>query len=153
MEEARGHLPFRACAEARLRASLALDGELDEVGGLRLCRHLEGCSDCVRVIAGMESASRALRRAPLERFRCEILPGQLVRARSSGHGRHLAGAAVAVAALVLATGALPGRDDTAAPSPPGASATAVVVPLELPIGQRSAMDDFAASAADSQRGS
>jgi len=42
-------------------------------------------------------------------------------------------------ALVLATGALPGRDDTAAPSP----RAAVVAPLALPIGQRSAMDDFA----------
>jgi hypothetical protein len=44
-----------------------------------------------------------------------------------------------LAALVLATGALPGRDDAAAPSPRAAA----VAPLELPIGQRSAMDDFA----------
>ncbi len=149
MEAPRAHPPFRACAEARLRASLALDGELDEVGRHWLARHLGECPACADLAADMRSATRALRSARMERFRCEVRPTQLAHAGSSGTGRHLAGAAVAVAALVLATGALPGRDDTAATSP----RAAVVAPLELPIGQRSAMDDFVASAAASQRGS
>ena len=146
--------PARDCRDARLRASVALDDQLDEVGRQRLARHLEECVACTQVVADMRSATRSLRRARSERFRCELQSAQLARAGSSGTGRHLAGAAVAVAALVLATGALPGRDDTAAPSPPGSSAGAVVAPLELPIGQRSAMDDFApATAAPSQRSS
>ena len=144
--------PARDCRDARLRASLALDDQLDEVGRQRLARHLEECVACTQVVADMRSATRSLRHARMERFRCELRPAQLARAGSSGTGRHLAGAAVAVAALVLATGALPGRDDTAATSPPGAGA--VVAPLQLPIGQRSAMDDFAAAtAAPSQRSS
>ena len=144
----------RECRDARLRASLALDDELDEVGRQRLARHLEDCVGCTQVVADMRSATRSLRRARTERFRCELRPAQLAaHASSSGAGRHLAGAAVAVAALVLATGALPGRDDTAATSPSGASAGAVVAPLQLPIGQRSAMDDFATTAASSQRSS
>jgi len=146
--------PARDCRDARLRASVALDDQLDEVGRQRLAIHLEECVACTQVVADMRSATRSLRRARMERFRCELQPAQLARASSSGTGRHLAGAAVAVAALVLATGALPGRDDTAATSPPGASAGAVVAPLQLPIGQRSAMDDFAATtAASSQRSS
>jgi len=145
----------RECRDARLRASLALDDELDEVGRQRLARHLEECVPCTQVVADMRSATRSLRRARTERFRCELRPAQLAaHASSSGAGRHLAGAAVAVAALVLATGALPGQDDTAATSPSGPSAGAVVAPLQLPIGQRSAMDDFAATtAASSQRSS
>ena len=145
----------RECRDARLRASLALDDELDEVGRQRLARHLEDCVACTQVVTDMRSATRSLRRARTERFRCELRPAQLAaHASSSGTGRHLAGAAVAVAALVLATGALPGRDDTAATSPSGVSAGAVVAPLQLPIGQRSAMDDFAATtAASSQRSS
>jgi hypothetical protein len=51
---------------------------------------------------------------------------------------------VAVAALVLATGALPRQDDGAAHSP---HPPAVVSPPALPIGQRSAMDDFAPASA------
>ena len=138
----------RDCRDARLRASLALDDELDEVGRQRLARHLEDCVACTQVVTDMRSATRSLRRARAERFRCELRPAQLAaHASSSGAGRHLAGAAVAVAALVLATGALPGRDDTAAPSP----RTAVVAPLVLPIGQRSAMDDFAASSRAASR--
>ena len=142
----------RDCRDARLRASLALDDQLDEVGRQRLARHLEECVACTQVVADMRSATRSLRHARMERFRCDLRPAQLARVGSSGTGRHLVGAAVAVAALVLATGALPGRDDTPATSPPGAGA--VVAPLQLPIGQRSAMDDFAAATASpSQRSS
>ena len=130
----------RACDEARLRASLGLDGALDEVGRIRLRRHLRSCAECAQVVDEMRATSTLLRRAPLARFRCDLTATQRVRTFSSGlGGRIWAGAAMTLAALVLATGALPGRDDTAAPSP----RAAVVAPLTLPIGQRSAMDDFA----------
>lgn len=131
----------RACDEARLRASLALDGALDEVGRSRLRRHLRSCAECARVVDEMRATSGLLRRAPLARFRCDLTSMQLVRTCSSGLGRVWAGAGVAVAALVLATGALPRGDGAAAHSP--RVADAVVAPLSLPIGQRSAMDDFA----------
>jgi predicted anti-sigma-YlaC factor YlaD len=128
------------CADARALGSLALDGELDELRSHRLRDHLASCRDCARAVGKMRLASEVLRSAPRARFRCELGRGQLVRACSSGAGGRIwAGAAVTLAALVLATGALPGRDDTAAPSPRAAA----VVPLTLPIGQRSAMDDFA----------
>jgi len=128
------------CADARALASLALDGELDELGSRQLRGHVAACRDCARAIGKMRLASELLRSAPRAGFRCDLTPAQLVRTCSSGAGGRIwAGAAMTLAALVLATGALPGRDDTAAPSP----RAAVVAPLALPIGQRSAMDDFA----------
>ena len=99
----------------------------------------------------MHATSDLMRRAPLSRFRCDLTPTQLARTCSSGLGRVWAGASVAVAALVLATGALPRADDGAAHSPRAASAGTVVAPLALPIGQRSAMDDFVAPAVASSR--
>ena len=136
------------CADARALASLALDGELDELGSRQLRGHVAACRDCARAIGKMRLASELLRSAPRARFRCELGRGQLVRACSSGMGGRIwAGAAMTLVALVLATGALPGRDDTAAPSP----RAAVVAPLALPIGQRSAMDDFAASSRAASR--
>ena len=138
----RAHLPsgLRGGPPA---ASLALDGELDEVGRAPAARPSRG----VPRLRGVRSprcasASELLRRAPRRAVSLRARgraarPHVLVRT-----GRSIwPGPQSTVAALVLATGALPGRDDTAAPSP----RTAVVAPLELPIGQRSAMDDFAAS--------
>lgn len=128
------------CADARALASLALDGELDELGSRQLRGHLASCRDCTRAVGKMCLASELLRSAPRAGFRCELGRGQLARACSSGTGGRIwAGAAMTLVALVLATGALPGRDDTTAPSP----RAVVVAPLALPIGQRSAMDDFA----------
>ena len=131
---------------ARLRASVALDGELDELGGAQLARHLSHCGECARLGARMEAVSEALRGAPHERFRCEPAPLRRLRSTSTSV-RHWAGAAVAVLAVVLVTGALP-DGGTAPPQherPTASSgAAARLSPLELPIGQRSAMDDFAA---------
>ena len=136
------------CADARALASLALDGELDELGSRQLRGHVAACRDCARAIGKMRLASELLRSAPRAGFRCDLTPAQLVRTCSSGAGGRIwAGAAMTLAALVLATGALPGRDDDPAPSP----RTAVVAPLALPIGQRSAMDDFAASSRAASR--
>ena len=136
------------CADARALASLALDDELDELGSRQLRGHVASCRDCARAIGKMRLASELLRSAPRARFRCDLTAAQLVRTCSSGPGGRIwAGAAMTLAALVLATGALPGRDDDPASSP----RTAVVAPLVLPIGQRSAMDDFAASSRAASR--
>jgi hypothetical protein len=137
------------CAEARALASLAFDGELGELGSRQLRGHVASCHDCERAIGKMCLASELLRSAPRARFRCDLTAAQLVRTCSSSGpgGRIWAGAAMTLAALVLATGALPGRDDAAAPSPRAAR----VAPLTLPIGQRSAMDDFAASSRAASR--
>jgi hypothetical protein len=138
------------CAEARALASLAFDGELGELGSRQLRGHVASCHDWVGALGKMCLASELLRCAPRARFRCDLTAAQLVRTCSSSGpgGRIWAGAAMTLAALVLATGALPGRDDDrAAPSP----RAAVVAPLTLPIGQRSAMDDFAASSRAASR--
>ncbi len=148
MSAARLRRSGRACDDARFAASLELDGALDELGRLDLRRHVGACRECARVVAEMQSTSALLRRAGPARFRCELAGDRLVRACSAGLGRIWAGAAVAVAALVLAAGALPHSDDGAAPSP---RAAVVVTPRALPIGQRSAMDDFTASAVASAR--
>ena len=135
-----------ACDAARVRVSLALDNELDDVGRLRLDHHLARCAECEGIAAGMEAACARIRRAPPARFECDLRGGRLVRTRTPVRGYHWAGAAVAVVALVLATGALPGGGH----SPPDARRSSAggtrVSPLELPIGQRSAMDDFSAPA-------
>lgn len=139
----------RSCDQARLRVSLALDGALDDVGRTQLERHLRACAACAKLAGEMRQATDAIRSAPLVRHRCDLATTRLVRDCSSGLGRLWAGAGVAVAALVLATGALPQRDDAAAAHSPRAAAAVVVAPLELPIGQRSAMDDFVAPAGTS----
>ncbi len=134
------------CDAARLRTSLAIDGDLDDVGRGLLTRHLSACAECARVAARMERVAELLRCAPRERFRCQ--PRRLRRPRSTSTSvRHWAGAAVAVVAVVLVTGALPDGGTTS--QRPGrrtavAPVSARLAPLELPIGQRSAMDDFVA---------
>ena len=149
------HLARPRCRDARLRrlsrstASSTRSGRrrLRETSRGRVSRARRSSPTCGRRPGRSGARARS-------RFRCELAAAQLAaHASSSGTGRHLAGAAVAVAALVLATGALPGRDDDGGYVSPAAGA--VVAPLQLPIGQRSAMDDFAASstAAPSQRSS
>ena len=134
------------CHAARLRASVAIDGELDHVGRVQLARHLSACADCARVAAQMDDVAELLRGAPRERFRCEPGPRRPLRSRSPSV-RHWAGAVVAVVAVVLVIGALPDRGATPQRDESrtaAASGYARVSPLELPIGQRSAMDDFVA---------
>ncbi len=64
--------PKSACDDARLRASLALDGALDDVGLARLRSHLDACPSCARFVVEMGSVVSLLRGAPLEAFRCEL---------------------------------------------------------------------------------
>jgi hypothetical protein len=123
-----------ACEAARLRASLALDGGLDDDFDLLLLeRHLARCPECADVVAAMRRAASTVRRAPLLSHRCDVTPPS---------ARPLPWANVAVAILTIAAaGAMlpqaPGRNQSgelprrlASPPPP------------LPIGQRSAVDDF-----------
>jgi anti-sigma factor RsiW len=141
--------PGSACDDARLRASLELDGELDDLGRLQLRRHLESCAGCARHVADMWAATSLLRSAPPEPYGCGLTGTRLMRSCSTGGGHHWAGAAVAVAALVLATASLPRSEatDTGLRSAAAADARpALVMPLKLPIGQRSAVEDFAAEA-------
>lgn len=136
-----------ACADARLRASLALDAELGDLGLAQLRRHLDSCVECTRVVGEMEATSILLRAAAREPYRCELGGSLLVRSCSSQRGRSWAGAAVAVAALVLATGALPRPEGHLEDGRPAGGQARPVVPLKLPIGQRSAVEDFAAGRA------
>jgi hypothetical protein len=140
-----------ACDDARLRASLALDGALvDDIGLHRLRSHLDACPACARLVARMGLAAALLRRAPLEPFRCEPPRTGLPRPTSATRGLPWATAAVAVAALALAgvsppRGDAPDRLDQALPA--SGAYRHSVVPFRLPIGQRSAAEDFVARAA------
>ena len=58
--------PADACARARERASLRLDGELSLIETVSLRSHLRFCADCRSFAAGIERTSRELRLAALE---------------------------------------------------------------------------------------
>lgn len=138
--------PRTACDDARFGASLALDGALvDDVGLRRLRAHLDACPACARFVARMGLAAALLRRAPLEPFQCERTVARPVRLPSAARGLPWATAAVAVAALALGGASLPRGGDAPDRLDEALSARAYphsVVPFRLPIGQRSAADDF-----------
>ena len=129
-----------ACEAARLRASLALDAALDDDFGLLLLeRHLMRCPDCTAVVAGMRAGTSAVRSAPAVPFRCEIsLP-----ARRDVRRLPLANVAVAIATLAVAGVTLP---NASPPRQPDDSVRLAAPPPRLPIGQRSAGEDFLAPA-------
>jgi hypothetical protein len=123
-----------ACEAARLRASLALDGGLDDDFDLLLLeRHLARCPECAEVIAGMRRAAGAVRRAPLLAHRCEV---------GSRRTRALPWANIAVTVLTIAAAGvvLPQASDRGRPGEPPPRLAAP--PPRLPIGQRSAVEDF-----------
>ena len=64
----------RACEDARLLASLELDGELDEVGALQLRRHLAICADCALWVAEMAAVTSLLRETPFESAPTDMAP-------------------------------------------------------------------------------
>ena len=140
--------PGSACDDARARASLGLDGMLDQVGIARLRRHLAVCPDCASVVAAMGSTTRRLRAAPAE----PCMGVGLRRAGSVGRGtQSWTGVAVALVALAIGTVSLPGAaDGPSALDRARVVAAAATSPSErprLPIGQRSARDDFVAATA------
>jgi hypothetical protein len=131
-----------ACEAARLRASLALDGLEDDFDLLLLERHLARCPECAEVVAGMRRAATAVRRAPFESHRCELGP------RPS---RPLPWANIAVAILTIAAAGaiLPHASDPGRPGDP--SHRPAAPPPPLPIGQRSAVDDFVPRSTDTEQ--
>ena len=125
------------CEAARLRASLALDGELeDDLDHLLLKRHLDRCPECVDAVARLEAAAWLLRREPAEPYRCEVRAPRR-------EARRLPWANIAVAMLTLAVGTLtlPQQGSEHAGSQ-GDERRLAAPPPRLPIGQRSAGEDF-----------
>ena len=55
------------CERARQWASLRLDGELSELEGGLLEKHLEGCAPCSAFAARLAATTEAVRAQPLER--------------------------------------------------------------------------------------
>ena len=133
-----------ACEAARLRASLALDEDLEEIQLLLLQRHLDRCPECLAAVGGMRWVTTSIRSAPLE----ARPPAPAVRRRPA---RSLPWSSIGVAVAALAVGAV------TLPQPPGSSGTGgeaprlAAPPPHLPIGQRSAGDDFLASSARNRR--
>lgn len=64
----------RACEDARLLASLELDGEIDELGAKQLRRHLASCPDCASWVAEMRSVTSLLRATPFEPVPTDMAP-------------------------------------------------------------------------------
>src|SRR5437764_8138878 len=90
------------CDEAREAISLALDGELSELGRVRLQAHLDGCPTCRAFEAEGHVVAGALRAATLEEPAFEItLPGP-----RRVPVRLLQASAAAAAVALLVTGSL-----------------------------------------------
>jgi hypothetical protein len=54
------------CERARQWASLRIDGELSELEGALLDKHLDGCASCSTFAAGLTRTTEAVRAVPLE---------------------------------------------------------------------------------------
>ena len=85
------------CERARARASLAVDGELSQVGQASLRAHVGRCAACAEFALGLEALTKELRAAPLERPAAQVP----ARSRSALRTLHVA---VAAAAVMLAAG-------------------------------------------------
>jgi anti-sigma factor RsiW len=102
------------CDRVRQWTSLRVDGELSELEGAVLERHLEGCAECRSFELGLRSAVDLLRTAPAEPSSVRFDVPAPASARFPV-GRRLAVAAVALAAAV---GSLVGSTiDRPAPRP------------------------------------
>src|SRR5262245_15170217 len=137
------------CDRARAAISMELDGELSELDRHRMQRHLARCEACRGFQEDASTFTMRLRLAPLEPVPVPM-GGRFRRRgrRSAGAISISSAAAVAVAGLLF--GSNLARDSgggAGTPSGPAASTSAAVgaaTPhrLRLPIGQRSAADDF-----------
>lgn len=97
-------LPPIACQKAREAVSLQLDGELSELGSLRLATHLRRCEACSAHALELTATLDLLRSAPLEQLAFVLQPR---RRASSARIMTVAATAVAVATgLFLSAGAL-----------------------------------------------
>jgi predicted anti-sigma-YlaC factor YlaD len=137
-----------ACDLARQRVSSELDGELSEFDRRLLARHLDRCAACRRFAEDAAGVTQALRTAPLDPYTCGSVGPR--RARRFARTRQIA--PVAAAILVVSTAATTlvsgGRREEPRLVPltahrPIASRTGFVAErVKLPLGQRSAGDDF-----------
>lgn len=83
-----------ACQKAREAVSLQLDGELSELGSLRLATHLRRCGACSEHALELTATAELLRSAPLEHPAFRVQPR---RRASSARVATVAATAVAVA--------------------------------------------------------
>lgn len=123
-----------ACEAARLRASLALDGDLDEMHGLLLQRHLDRCPECADAVRGIDLVTTLVRDTRLEPRPRTPVAGRRPARRLPWANIGVAVATLAVGSLTLPNAPSPGSLD---PAPRLAAP-----PPRLPLGQRSAADDF-----------
>ena len=150
--------PARSCERARASISTELDGELSEVEHAMLRRHLRQCASCSAFDAEARAYTQLLRDAELEEYSVGFSPLTAHRRRWPGQLRRVV-PAVAAAALFVTVGGTLGRfigeqEQPAPPSlvtsvrsvgsaPPRVSGTFAAVPkASLPLGQRSASEDF-----------
>lgn len=145
-----------SCQAARARATHDLDGELSQLEGHLLRRHLEDCPDCAAFADGIAATASMLRATPLERFSVG-LPFRRRRPRHSFQ-RIALGAATGLAAVaVLGVATTSYRSENPLPRAPSGGSGEEIVPtvvgefprgvpittrLLLPIGQRYAASDF-----------
>ncbi|HET9242339.1 MAG TPA: hypothetical protein VFN99_02780 [Gaiella sp.] len=132
----------RACERARLDASLALDGALaGQVELEALWHHLGACAACAAFAAELGHATTLVRTKPLEPVRLELTGPRLARARMDGRRGPWTSVAVVLVAAILGTTQLSGLGREAPERGPATVTGAE--PVRLPIGQRSAAEDFA----------
>lgn len=150
--------PSRSCEHARASISADLDGELSEVEQAMLRRHLRQCSGCSAFRVESRGFTDTLRHAQLEEYSVGFSLLTARRRRWPGQVRRVI-PTVAAAVLFVTVGGTLGRAvgerNQAEPapsianvrsissSPPRASGTFVAVRKpSLPLGQRSASEDF-----------
>ena len=148
------HSPI--CDRAHAWVSRGLDGQLNELSRLALRRHLDRCADCAKYAADVDLFTSVLRDAPLEEYRCD--PGAF-RRRRQARARRLVPSVAALALVSAVTGVAVSHQlelsqnrapdySTSLPtftpwSQAGEDARmSVRQRIRLPIGQRSAADDF-----------
>jgi predicted anti-sigma-YlaC factor YlaD len=91
-------VPPTDCMQAREGASLRLDGELSELGAVRLGLHLRDCAPCRAYTREIAAIALELRSSPLEQPRTE----RFVQRHRRRSGLGIQAAAVAAVGLVAA---------------------------------------------------
>lgn len=108
-----------ACDRARQASSLRLDGELSQLEGALLERHLQRCAGCAEFVADVELLTNTLRSAALVPLERPIeLPLRRRVAFSARRAGAWAAAASAAAAALLAVVILPAQHVPAGPPTP-----------------------------------
>jgi predicted anti-sigma-YlaC factor YlaD len=111
-------LENRRCERARQWSSLRLDGELSELEGALLEKHLETCGSCVSFAERLSATALSLRTTPPEEPRIRFQIPKRTRVSFPASRR----VAVAAIAAALALGSLVGsmlHRPTATPAPEG----------------------------------